>query len=741
MKKPTLPLGALAAGFGLSLGALAQTAPLPNATDKALPTVKAKAAKEPESKDSVQATETQIGKGKQELRDLPQSISVVTERLIDDRNLDTLKDALKQTAGISFLAAEGGEEDIRLRGFPLQATGDVFVDGMRDPAFYERDTFNYERMEVLRGSASMLFGRGSTGGAVNQVNKAPRLLDRSTVDVTVGSHGHVRAVGDFNLRVGESSAVRIGTMVTEADNNGAGSSLSKRGVAASWRTGIGERDEFQVTAYHLDNDNGMNYGMPFIRPTASAPVAATTLLPVDPSTYYGLASDRNAGSASTLTLAHTHRFSPQAEWVTKIRKGAYERDQRAGTVRFAAAALQPDRQTVTLATLNANSVINRGTQLKVQDMDNLFVQSDFNGSFQVAGMKHQVQAGFDVAREEKKVYAAISAAQGGVVPVKPTTTLGAPNDGASIDESLRTFRVGNAYVSTGWGAYLQDLVSITPTTKLLLGLRYDSLKGDYDAFTVPTNASSPVTTTRYRMKIGEWSYRTGLLFQPDPQWSFHLSAATSFNTSGDAYSLSAANVNIPPEEALNVEAGAKWDSADGRFSVRTAVFRATKLHERNTDPLLNIVTLSGKRHVAGFEIELAGKLSPAWDAFASYSWLPVAKIDVSSATGGEIAGDRPSLTPQHSGSVWTTYQLTPQWRVGGGLTARSGMQPIRNPGYYAKGWVTGDLMAEYKVSGAPLVFKANLSNFTNKLYADALYAGHYIPGAGRLFQVTGSYTF
>jgi catecholate siderophore receptor len=88
-----------------------------------------------------QATTTRIGKGTQELRDIPQSVTVVTEKLIDDRNLDTMKDALKNTAGISFLAAEGGEEDIRLRGFSLQATGDVFVDGMRDPAFYERDTF------------------------------------------------------------------------------------------------------------------------------------------------------------------------------------------------------------------------------------------------------------------------------------------------------------------------------------------------------------------------------------------------------------------------------------------------------------------------------------------------------------------------------------------------------------------------------------------------------------------------
>jgi catecholate siderophore receptor len=451
-----------------------------------------------------------------------------------------------------------------------------------------------------------------------------------------------------------------------------------------------------------------------------------------------LASDRNHGSASTLTLQHTYRFSPSSELVTKVRKGEYERDQRSGAIRFAAAAQQPNGQAVTLASLSAATVIQRNLHLKIQDMDNTFAQSDFTGSFQLAGMKHSVQAGFDIAKEEKRVYAALTAAQGGAVPAKPRTTFGTPNDGASVDESLRVLRVANAYTAKGWGFYLQDLLQLSPTFKLLLGARYDRLAGDYDQFNIPPSTLPP--TENYRMKVSEWSYRTGLLFQPDPQWSFHVSAASSFNTSGDAYSLNAANANIPPEGAMNVEAGAKWDSADGRFSVRTAIFRATKLHERNTDPLTNAVTLSGKRHVAGFELELAGKLSPQWEVFGSYSWLPVANIDVSSATGGEVQGQRPSLTPQHSGSIWTTYQMNPQVRVGGGLTARSSMQPLRNPGYYVKGWVTGDLMAEYKYSHA-LLFKANLSNASNKLYGDALYPGHYVPGAGRLFQVTGSYAF
>ncbi|MFX8176208.1 TonB-dependent receptor plug domain-containing protein, partial [Acinetobacter baumannii] len=92
-----------------------------------------KASAEPQGKDAYQATETRIGKGKQDLRDIPQSLTIVTEKLIDDRNLDNVKDVLKNTAGISFQAAEGGEEDIKIHGISLQSTGDIFIDGMRDP--------------------------------------------------------------------------------------------------------------------------------------------------------------------------------------------------------------------------------------------------------------------------------------------------------------------------------------------------------------------------------------------------------------------------------------------------------------------------------------------------------------------------------------------------------------------------------------------------------------------------------
>ena len=117
-----------------------------------------------------------------------------------------------------------------------------------------------------------------------------------------------------------------------------------------------------------------------------------------------------------------------------------------------------------------------------------------------------------------------------------------------------------------------------------------------------------------------------------------------------------------------------------------------------------------------------------------------ADIDIGVA-GSEGQGTRPSLTPEHSGTVWTTYRLTPRFRVGAGLNLRGKQTPNRNPGWEADAYVTGDLMAEYTFDFERIVLKANLTNVTDKLYADQLYSGHYIPGAGRTLQVTASFKF
>lgn len=732
------PLGALAAGVGLSLLSTVSMAQGQDAAtqENALPaiTVTGKAEQKPEAKDTYQATTTTIGKGKQALRDIPQSVTVVTEKLMVDRNLDTVKDVLRQTAGITFMAAEGGEEDIRLRGFSLQQTGDIFLDGVRDPAIYDRDTFNLDRLELLRGSASMLFGRGSTGGAVNQVSKTPFLEKSNEVSLTAGNHAYLRGTGDFNLVTDEDAALRINAMRTTANNNGAGASIDKEGLALAYRTGIGRKVEHLFSVYYINNDNGINYGMPWIKPSASQSAAYNTINDkLDPARYYGMDSDYTHSQGKVFSYTNTLKLGGGSELKSVIRRGEFERDQRAGTVRFAS-------NTTDLGNFGNATVLNRGTQLKIQDMDIVQAQSDYTGKHQILGMKHEITTGIDLSREKRRVYGAKTAAQGGVTLTKPPTTVGTPDDGAWVDESRRVLGLNNQFTATGAGAYLQDLVHIAPMWKVLGGLRYDYFTGDYKTYNLGTGAQ----TANYQQSINKLSKRLGVLFQPNALQSYHFSYGTSFNTSGDTYSYSPQSVNVPPESSQNLELGAKIDSEDGRLSTRLALFRATKLHERNTDvdSAATQFELSGKRHAMGIDMDVTGQITDAWEVYASYTWIPEAKVDEKSATSfGNRKGDRPGLTPRHSGTIWNTYKFLPKWRAGVGLNFRSKQSPAdigtANGGqqFYAPGYGTVDLMAEFTPNQAYSI-KANVTNVGNKLYADQVYRGHYVPGAGRLVQVT-----
>lgn len=742
------PFARSALVLALSLGAHAAPTDAPGSAGQGelktlAPVVVRESREAPQGKDTLRATTSSIGKGQQELRDVPQSVTVVTEKLIDDRNLDTLKEALRNTAGVTFLAAEGGEEDIRLRGFSLAATGDIFVDGLRDPAFYDRDTSNFDRIELLRGSASMLFGRGSTGGVVNQVSKQPHLGDEHELALTLGSYNYRRVVADLNAQTGDTSALRLNAMHTEADNNGSGSAIDKYGIAPSFAWGLGTADEFVASLYALYNRNGMNYGLPYVRASASAPVADTGLLTgLDPDAYYGAASDYNDGSAETLTFSHRHRFADASELKTVARHGRYERDQRASTIRFVNPTFGD--------TLNAATPLRRGSNNKIQDLESTTLQSDYSGKFNALGVRHALLAGLDLAREDFRNYNTTLPA--GLTLTKPNTTLGSPDDGGGVDESRRILSVGRSFEARASGAYVQDLIQITPLWKLLAGLRFDRFSGDFESAAV-TNAAGVVTTPAARRSRSDslWSRRFGLLYQPSLKSSYHFSYGTSFNTSGDTYQYDNQTANTPPESSENLELGAKLDSEDGQFTTRMALFRSTKKNERNRDPDSAAVAnlLSGKRHSAGFELDITGRITHQWEVYGSYAWTPIARIDVGapgSVPGvAEGAGTRASLTPRHSGTVWSTYQWTPSFRFGGGVNFRGSQTPNRNPGFAAPSFVTADLMAEYAfdlpVFEQRYFLKANLNNLSDKLYAESLYTGHYIPGSGRNLQVTLSTRF
>ncbi|MFB0898350.1 MAG: TonB-dependent receptor plug domain-containing protein, partial [Polaromonas sp.] len=226
-EKALLPLGALM--LAMSVSSWAQST-LPDTEaakleGKTLAPVVVTGARERDQQ-TYQSGITSSGKVPVLAKDIPQSLTVVNEKLLHDQGKDSFKSALENVIGITFEAGEGGRvgDNIRLRGF--SAAGDIYQDGMRDIAQYNRDTFNVDRIEVLRGAASMLFGRGSTGGIINQVSKQPRLITEHEVSATVGTQGYQRYLGDFNFKLDDDAALRVNAMSTDADGRGDNASAS-----------------------------------------------------------------------------------------------------------------------------------------------------------------------------------------------------------------------------------------------------------------------------------------------------------------------------------------------------------------------------------------------------------------------------------------------------------------------------------------------------------------------------------
>ncbi|MEO7773120.1 MAG: TonB-dependent siderophore receptor [Steroidobacteraceae bacterium] len=720
-----ISLGALAAGFGFALPVTAQTT-LGKVTVQD---------EVNESRDSVQTRRTSVGRGEQDIRDVPQSLSVVTEKLLQDRKIDSLNEALRLTAGVSFSAAENGtQQDTFIRGFSVAQVGDLLIDGMKDPSLYDRDTFNYDRIEVLRGSASTIFGRGSTGGVVNQVNKAPMLADVSEFILTGGGENYRRTTIDFNKRLGETSAVRVNGMYQASEN---GFETNKKGVAPSFSFGLGTKDEITLGLFYLYVHN---------IPKAGSPYAVLGYENVEPDNYYGAANDFLRGKATYGMVRHVRNFADGGVLRTQLRSGKFDRSVWYSTYRLANGTIA--------ANFGPGTVITRfGLTPRSDAYRGSYGQSDYSKELTGFGLKHRLLVGVDGARETADRFASSNV---GANFNKGTGTIGNPDDGFFVN-ATPLWAPSNDYVSKNAGAFVQDLLEITPTIRLLGGLRWDRIDGEFHT-TVGTGGAATRTTAD--LKDSLLSHRAAVLYQPTETLSFHASYGTSFNTSGDTYQFTSAgggtpaqqaasiqrNADTPPEKSRNFEVGAKLDWLDGDLSTRLALFHTEKYNERTTDADFagDAYLLSGKRHSEGVELEVVGRPMRKAEVYLSYAFIPNSQIDEAGSTAQATVGLPFGLLPRHSGSVWTTYQLTPKFRFGAGLTASAenysinGTTPTR--GARAPGFGVVDALAEYRIS-PDLYVQLNGTNLTDRTYATELYRGFMVLGQGRLVKATVGFTF
>ena len=577
------------------------------------------------------------------IRDIPQSVSVVKEELIESQNAFSLRDALKNVSGLTIAAGEGGRtgDSITLRGFA--AHSDTYLDGVKDNGQYFRDTFFLERIEVLKGSSSILFGRGSTGGVINEVSKKPLPETLAIGDFTYGSFDFKRATLDVGAAPLNTVALRLNGLWQDADSFRDFNFTDRWGVAPAVRLTVGPDTDLTFNFLHQEEDSVFDYGVPMFRgEPAEVPIER----------FYGFPEDRlQEFDVNIVTAAFSHRFTSDFSVKNSFRFGDYERFYR--THLFGA-----------VTDLGSASTVGRVQSLRLSAQDNYYNQTDFVLTKPVLGFTNILMFGVEVGWED---FTFRSKDSNDVAPISifaptvtPTVGAGRANDFSGI---LATDRITDTETVAG---YVLDQFEITPEWKLLGGARYDVFEAKQD---------DRVATDDFSRTDKEWSPRSGIVWQPTDWQSYYFSYGSSFNPSAEALSLNVANGNLPPEDNRNFEVGAKLDLLNGRLAANVALFRLEKTNARTTDPndpTFNV--LAGEQRTDGFELELAGEILPHWDISVAYALLDAEVVESNTTATGSVSGLSKSLqgkepinVPDHSGVVWTSYRLSDNWEVGGGV--------------------------------------------------------------------------
>lgn len=671
-----------------------------------MPAVTVQEKQEQEDK-SYQGNQTRIGKTNQLPKDIPQSLTIVSDQLMRDRNATSLKEALRNVAGLTFNAGEGGRigDNITLRGY--SAVGDLYLDGLRDMAQYNRETFNLEQVEVLRGSASMLYGRGSTGGLINQVSKLPKQVDRYEATVTGGTFGFLRGTVDINKTLTDKLAFRLNAMGTTTGSFRDNVSQKRWGFAPTLTWGGGTANEVTAAYYFLKENNIPDFGIPYLdgRP-----------LRVPVTRFFGMANfDYERNQTSIGTLSYTHRFNNNHEIRTMIRQADYSRDMRATAPRF-----QGRRPLL----IDDDLIINRQRQSRGGTEHTLTAQTEYNGKFKTAFIKHEMMAGYAYMWERAERWTNTSSF------VNPTTVVGLPDNTPNIargfDDSFRR-TAPNSYVGRTNSVYAQNTMELLPHVKLMMGTRFDGMHAMYkrSAPNGPLDRNDHV-----------WSYRGGLLYQPTKMATYYLAYGSSFNPSAELYQLDDRTANTPPEKSRNMEAGAKWELFDGDLSVRTAIFRTQKFNERNTDlSRPDVAVLTGRRHTDGIEVETAGRITKNWQIFSSVA-LMRSNVDEASFSQANALNKTPVNTPNYTYSLWSTYtrKFHGKWKIGAGIEGVGYRFANANNFITVPAYNRVDAMLEYTLKDYSV--KLNVFNLLNARYYEGVYTGHVVPGTSRSAQLT-----
>jgi catecholate siderophore receptor len=699
------------------------------------------------------------------LRDTPQTITVVPKEVIHDQNLLTLRDVLSTVPGITFGAGEGGSgygDSINLRGF--SASGDIYVDGVRDSAQYSRtDPFNLEQVEVVSGASSVYSGSGAVGGTINLVTKTPELRDKTTISAGIGTDNYKRTTLDTNQTINDTTAFRLNLMAHGNDVPGRDYEDYERwGIAPSIAFGLGTPTRVTVSYEHQKDDNTPQYGVPIYN---------GKLMPgVGWSDYYGyhnINEQKITSDAFSLKLEHDFNDAVSIRNFSRVER--VRQDLRASGPEGAQAGCLASGTQITGAPCTAGlapgyfqpsggSLGNeRSTQNKI-----FTNQTDVTSHFSTGFIDHTLVTGIAISREEYEADTGnwLRNSDGSTITPPPVSYSDPDSHWSGPVNFTRAAHIDGELNNRA--AYAFDTLKLSPQWEINGGLRYE-----HNAGSSVTNAysSTGVETpgTRYGQSDDLTSYRLALVYKPAENGSIYIAYGNSKTpsqasvngscyTAGRGSTPSSNNCDVDPEKSLSYEIGTKWDLLDNALSLTGSIFRNDRTNYKvaSNDPsdLSGTQTLNGKARVDGVALGLTGAITDHWKVYANYTYLDSKVLQSVSnftkdTTGIDAQKGEPlTFTPKHAASLWTVYDLAHGFQVGYGLTIQSKQYLASAAGApTAPGYTVQRAMLGYKVN-KELNLQLNVNNLFNKEYLTRIRNNGWAePGDGRVAIVSADYSF
>jgi iron complex outermembrane recepter protein len=557
------------------------------------------------------------------LRDIPQSIQVIPEQVIEEQQVTQLDEALRNVSGVTFGGDLGGRGDqFSIRGFE---DAPVLRDGFRRYGSFGSfpEVANLERIEVLKGPASILYGEIQPGGLINLVSKKPLAEPFYEAEVQVGNWGFVRPRLDISgpLTSDGSLLYRLNALYQTGDSFRGFDQEERRffiSPVLTWK--ISDRTDLTVSLEYTDDKGPADFGLPALGDeVVDVPRDRIGHNPDDTITNKYLNVGYNLD----------HRFSENWTLRNAFRYSSYEYDYS-----VVAYTLGFDEATETVENFWASQ--------EGRDK-NYALQTNLVGKFATAGIEHTLLFGVDLSHNNERIFIV-----GDFETPIPVNIFNPVYGQITRPEKDTLPDFGGDEIKTNrLGIYVQDQVSLFDNLKLVLGLRYDTV--EQETVNLPGLFTQSGEQTR---NYDSFTPRLGIVYQPVEEVSLYASYSRSFNPN------SATTVDgdtLEPEKGEGYEVGVKAELLERRLSATLAYFDITKQNVAVTDPSFPLFSIAtGEQRSQGVELDVTGQIRPGWNIIAAYAYIDA---EVTADTNSEIVGNRLFNVPKHSASLWTTYEI------------------------------------------------------------------------------------